>query len=481
MSPASRAGSTLCRRRHGVLAVALAALPLLASCGDDENPLALGRHPIVVIDLSSVRADRLGAYGHDRPTSPRLDAFAVESLLFEWAFASSPDGVPAQGSILTGRYPAGNLQLSPNAALPAAVDTLAELLRAAGWRTAAFVDGGYLSAGFGFDQGFETYDDGRGKGFAEAVAKATRWVEERATSDEPFLLLVHGSDALPPFAPPPAARELVAAGVAPVTAGFEPTLRALDALAASLGGEAPQNGDLAYASALYDAELRSLDDTLGGFLDRLRQLGVLERATLVVISDHGQELGEHGATLNRGVYATTARVPFVMRLPGARAAQPVARVVQTADLAPTLLELAGLAVPEQMQGTSLVPWLRGEGHPPYVAFSDWARPDGALSMAMAGYHLVAHRVPRAAAAAPEGAAGETAEAAPPYRLELYRLLDDPLASNDLAAAEPDKLAVMLRRVEEWQRRMGSAASGGEGAESLDEERLQQLRDLGYIQ
>jgi arylsulfatase A-like enzyme len=464
--------------------LALAAI----SCGGDDDPFALGPHPIVLIDLSSVRADRLGAYGSERPTSPRFDALAAESLRFEWAFASSPDGVPAQGSILTGRYPAGNGQLSESATLPPEVDTLAELLRAAGWQTAAFVDGGYLSAGFGYDQGFEVYEDGRGKGLAESAAKAAAWLEGRAGSAEPFFLLLHGSDALPPFAPPAAARELVAADAAPATAGFEPTLRSLAALASSLGGEAPANGDLAYAAALYDAELRAIDDTLGAFLDRLRELGVLERATVVVISDHGQELGEHGATLNEGVYATTTRVPFLMRLPGALAAQPVERVVQTADLAPTLLDLTGVAVPNEMQGSSLVPWLRGQGRPPYVAFSDWARPDGALAMTMAGYRLVAHRIPAspndvtdAVADGGDIEAGDTAEATSPYRVELYHLLADPLEQHDLAAVEPQKTAVMLRRLEEWQRRMGAAASGEGEADSLDEERLQQLRDLGYIQ
>ena len=321
-------------------AFALACLGLLG-CGDDPDPFDLGRHSIVLIDLSSVRADRLGAYGYGRPTSPRFDALASEALRFEWAFASSPDGVPAQGSILTGRYPAGNGQLSESGTLSADVETLAEVLRGAGYRTAAFVDGGYLSSGFGFDQGFEVYEDGRGKGFAEAAAKAGAWVEQHrsARGDDPFLLLVHGSDALPPFAPPATAREQLPTEVAPATAGFEPTARALASLGGSLGGEAPASRNLAYAAALYDAELRGLDDTLGALLDRLRSLGALDTATVVVISDHGQELGEHGATLNRGVYATTTRVPFLLRLPGALSAQPVERVVQTADLAPTLLEL----------------------------------------------------------------------------------------------------------------------------------------------
>jgi arylsulfatase A-like enzyme len=429
----------------------------------------------VVVDLSSVRADRLGAYGYERPTSPRFDALATESLRFEWALASSPDGVPAQGSILTGRYPAGNGLLAESGTLGDDVETLAEVLRGAGFRTAAFVDGGYLSSGFGFDQGFEVYDDGRGKGFAESAAKAAAWVEEHAKENEPFFLLLHGSDALPPFQPSAAARAELAAGVAPATAGFEPTAGALAALAPSLGGESPANGDLAYAAALYDAELRGLDDTLGVFLDRLRALGVLESATLVVISDHGQELGEHGATLNRGAYATTTRVPFLLRLPGARAAQPVERIVQTADLAPTLLDLAGVDVPQGMQGTSLVPWLQGEGHPPYVAFGDWVRADGALAMAMAGYHLLSHRVPPATAGGAEPV-GERAQ-----RVELYYLPDDPLERHDLAATEPVKVAVMLRRLEEWQRRLGAAVTAAAAGETLDEEKLRQLRQMGYIQ
>jgi arylsulfatase A-like enzyme len=136
------------------------------------------------------------------------------------------------------------------------------------------------------------------------------------------------------------------------------------------------------------------------------------------------------------------------------------RITDLVDLAPTLLDLVGLEADSAMQGESLVAILDQRGRPPYLAFTDSMEPDGGLAVAMAGYRLVLRR-------------GED-------RAELYRLADDPLELADLSAAEPEKVAVLRRRLEEWQRGVLGLGAGADG-ESAGDEMLEQLRNLGYIQ
>ncbi len=148
-------------KRSGSLA--LLAILATVSCGPTfPDPTAV--RAVIIVDVDTLRADHLSAYGYARPTSPNIDAFARRAVQFDWAFSQAPNTLPSQTSILTSLYPSTHLVLHDGDRLEPEVVTLAERFREAGFATGAFIDGGYMKSQFGLDQGFDTYFDINGGG-----------------------------------------------------------------------------------------------------------------------------------------------------------------------------------------------------------------------------------------------------------------------------------------------------------------------------
>ncbi|UCF67944.1 MAG: sulfatase [Acidobacteriota bacterium] len=446
------------RRSWAAFSLVLAMLILSGCAGEQPKGLPAQPHPIVVFDIGTLRADHLGCYGYERPVSPNIDALAGESVRFEWAFAQAPHTAPAQASLLTGLYPSTHGMLTELNRLPAAATTLAEALAEHGYLTAAFVDGGYVSDDFGFDQGFTQFENFRGAGLEEIGPEAIAWL--RANAGESFLLLIHTYDTHTPYDPPPSHRQFLE-GLEPATAGFAAPAEQMEAArAAAAGGtRAPlAEHDLEFAKALYDGEIQFVDSWIGKIIEELRQLGLDQRATIVLVSDHGEEFQEHGTVLHDRLYTTITRVPLLMRLPGGQSAGVVSQVVESIDVKPTLLELAGAELPPGIQGESLLPLIRGEGQPPFLAYGESTFHGGERFISMGGYQLI-HNLETDAA-------------------ELYHFSDDPL---ELKAVDDSGRAEALRvRLDEWQQKVARAALGQEQA-PMDEDTLEQLRSLGYVQ
>jgi arylsulfatase A-like enzyme len=414
-----------------------------------------------LIDIGTLRADHLGCYGYNRDTSPNIDDLARDSVHFKWAFSQAPTTAPSQASIMTGLYPGSHGMASEKSRLPEEATTLAESLADHGYLTAAFVDGGYLSEDFGFAQGFSTYDNSRGGGLAEIGPKVTDWLRQHASVD--FLLLIHSYDAHTPYAPPERYRAMFADGLPPPSEGFEASAEQLEVVRASADSEKPQllpTNDLEYAKALYDGGIRYVDHWIGRLMATIRELGLDERATIVLVSDHGEEFQEHGSVLHDTLYSTVTRVPLILRLPNGQKAKTVPKFVETVDLMPTLLDLAGAPPPPGLQGESLVPLILDQGAPPYLAFGESALRGGQSFVALGGYRMLRTEKNR--------------------DVELYNLLDDPLELEDLSEDEPDRIEVLTRRLDDWRRTFAASALREEAAPT-DEKTLQQLRSLGYIQ
>jgi len=442
-------------RLAAVLLLAAIALASAACSGSDDGKPA-DAPPIVLIDLGTLRADHLGAYGYGRPTSPEIDALAAEAVLFEWAFSQAPNTAPSLASTLTGLYPATHGMRSGENRLPDEAVTLAEALAEHGYATAAFVDGGYLSAGFGFDQGFLHYESSGGGGLEEIGPKALAWMKENAS--KPFFLMVHSYDVHAPYDPPADLRDTFLADLDSPVEGFEASTERLDA---AHSGEQPlTESELEHIKALYDAGILHVDAWVGKLMGELRALGLDEKAIVVVVADHGEAFMEHGALLHDTPYTPVTRVPLLIRLPGAEHTGTVAQVVETLDLTPTLLDLAGAPMPPGIQGESLVPLMRGEGRPPYLAFGESIAGGGQRYVAMGGYHLIVH--------------DDSGNA------ELFAFEIDPLEQNDLAAAEPERVEALLQRLEELDQMVAGAVLGQEEA-PMDDETLEQLKSLGYVQ
>jgi arylsulfatase A-like enzyme len=422
------------------------------SCGGDgteESGLVAGTPPVIILAIDGLRADALGCYGAPAGT-PAFDALAAESIRLEWAFAQAPQIQPSLATLFSGMYPTTNGLRTPGDYLADEAVTLAEVLGAAGYSTAAFVEGSPSSSDYGLAQGFDSYQTGPAPG-----DEAVRWM--RAHVEEDFLLVFGG------WSNP--ALEMVNQLLEGAGQPEGMTDRVQEVLA-SRGTDGPidfDEGDLEWARAWYAARVQVIDDLLGGFMSEFRSLGLDERAILVVLGSNGFALQEHGDLFGESLYTPVSHVPVFIRLPGAADVQSVSKVTEVVDLMPTLLDLAGQAAPKGIQGSSLVPVIQGAGQPPYVAFGESPQLGGQRFVALGGMGMVS------------GIAGENPE--------IYNLSSDPLELQNVAAEEADKLAVMIRHLEAWEKMVSVMSLDPElrTEEDLDEETLKQLKSLGYIQ
>lgn len=306
------------------------------------------RPSVIVISLDTLRADRLGIYGYERATSPHLDAlFGRDGVVVEHAYSQATNTLRGHAAMLTGLNPAISVAVGAgkhrSGKATRGMPSLADHLRRYGYRTAAFTEGGYVSASYGFANGFDVFvetknpDVGSGE-IDKTFAKAEEWA--RSHADEPLFLFVHTYEVHSPYEPPAPYRDRFPA--------------------------APGASRIEIESALYDAEIAYTDARFAQLIEALRSRGVLDDAILVVTSDHGEEFGEHGGRYHGAhLHDEVVRVPFLVlapeRLPrGVRRSGPAALV----DLVPSVLDLAGLPVPDYLSGASLVEhWRTGAAAP----------------------------------------------------------------------------------------------------------------------
>jgi len=297
---------------------------------------------VILISLDTLRADYVGAYGQELPTTPNIDRFATEGVLFENAYTTYPSTTASHMSIFTGLYPEVHGAYGPTHRVPPAIPLLAEMLRARGYLTGAVTEDAMLAAVIGFPRGFDSYrefksPESRTEGHAkEVVDSGLAWLAENHGGR--FFLFLHTYQVHGPYTPP---------------AGYD--------VFTAQPADLPQ--EYAAARRGYAGDLLYADEQIGRLLAGLEELGEAERTIVVITADHGEELGEHGV-VGHSWYMNDAslHVPLVIRAPGAIA--PGTRIRASAsltDITPTLLELIGgppLAPSPVFQGASLVPLLR---------------------------------------------------------------------------------------------------------------------------
>lgn len=359
-------------------------LTLCAACAPDR-----GLDGVIVVSLDTLRADRLGAYGSTRGLTPALDRFAAESVVFDRAYAQANETLYSHASLFTARYPSEIDVLDGAFRLPAATPTLASVFADAGWSTAAVVAGGHLSAAFGLGLGFDSYDDATSWGsLRDTGSRALRWLDQR--DDRPFFLFVHGYDTHDRYLKPPPFGYLHADPAYGGVAGA--LIRAPGATSAVVHGHAtsspdavgdlallhprfgaePVTGvepdappltdaDVAQVSGAYDGAVAWADASFGVFIAGLDARGLLDRTAVVVLSDHGEELGESGSFNHRFTLSDAAvHVPLMVRLPGGRGGGThVTGLTELVDVAPTLWGLAGVQAPAGVRGQAR---LDGDAH-----------------------------------------------------------------------------------------------------------------------
>jgi arylsulfatase A-like enzyme len=453
---------------------------------------------VIFIVMDSARADRFSAYGYGRDTTPCLSALAERGLLFEQAISAAAWTIPSHATFFTGLYPSEH-RCQHHRIQDDVGPLMAEVLRAAGYQTIAVVNNTLLHPDSGLTRGFDEYVSigeqpermrgpklgrhfARGMGWRDSGAWLTnRTVFERlGRARRPFFLFVNYMETHFPFLPPPALRRRFIRRRRHSWQRFPLALRFMKGRYwALLTRRDPAVFSL--LSDLYDGELAYLDSRIGELVDWLDSKRLSENAILVIASDHGENLGDHGLlTHHFCLYDSLIRIPLIVLWPGRLPeGERVQDVVSSADLMPSLCRALGLefwspprpgpARPMLLEPRrECAPGLESfsEYHPPFYV-KEWARSNPEIDLATYAHQLSAIRTDRFKYI--EGSDG---------RQEFYDLASDAQEVNNLAGektADRDSLAAGLSR---WREAVGSRP----GFEPTDEdpELLERLRSLGYI-
>ena len=424
-------------------------------------------------------------YGHDRPTSPALDAFAERALVFEHAYSAAPWTKPSVASMLTSLYPPQHrvLDESTENQLASSLVTLPEVLQTAGYRTMAISENPHVQPQTGFEQGFERFERVRGfksfKGHADkGAAKAISWLsEEPAASDvpgepdapgeaepAPFFLYLHFLDPHGPYTPVGAHADLF-------TEGFphEHDDQRLEKgkVGVMIDGERLtidlDDQELAFLEALYDTEIREVDAAIGELFAFLTERDLWDDTVVLVTSDHGEEFLDHGS-LRHGyrLYDESVHVPLMIAVPGTRPRRVADVLAQHVDLAPTVLAALGLDAPASFQGRDLLAALGSagsQGDPPFVFLSTEWRDIERRAVREGRWKLIVHE--------DDGLR------------QLFDLDADPLERNDVLAQHPEVADRLLALYESRTAPIpGVTPEGTTGA--VDEGLEEELRALGYM-
>ncbi|MEX1023915.1 MAG: sulfatase [Planctomycetota bacterium] len=481
----------------------LFALCVLFSACSSEEP---DRRPhVIVISLDTTRADHLGAY-EGRAKTPELDALAAEGIVLEDLSTVATTTLASHTSLFTGTYPQTHGVARNGFLVNHANETLAEILETAGYRTAAILGSYALESLFELDQGFQFVDENfdivlnRGAVFDQSQRRADTvtdaalaWLS--TVEDERIFLFAHYFDPHAPHDPPAPYDTMYWDGPRD---GFRYTDRAQarrrhmqagsgvvremnDILVDGLLREhltdvhtAPDESERFLASQ-YAGEVSFMDAEIGRLFDELRERGIWDDAIIVVTGDHGETFWEHGDQWNHGlgVYQTTVHVPGLVKLPAGRAAGVrVAEPVSSIDVLPTVLELAGLTLPAQLEGRSLVAAFGGAPLSARDGFGEATQPRGERIEAGGWANRKKPQYVRS---------GSLKYVATPYLdlEELYDLATDPGETRNLVSEADAALLDDLRaRVEGWRARADPFESIF--MPDANPEAMEHLRRLGYL-
>jgi choline-sulfatase len=440
--------------RHLLPAAILAVGALGTGCARSPAPgpapVPANRPNVLLVTIDTLRADHVGCYGHAGAATPTLDGLAARGGRFATAIAHAPLTGPSHACLLTGLTPLGHgFRDNGGFVLPPAVKTAAEDFRQAGYRTAAFVSGFPLDRRFGFDRGFDTYDDHLPRGsdrrrtpyverFADATTDAAlRWLARptapsstspspaAASSAAPFFLWVHYYDPHAPYEPP---------------------------------GELAQR----FRASPYDGEIAFVDAQLARLLGSLEATGALARTIVLATADHGESLGEHGeGTHGLFVYDATLKVPWIIAGPGVAAGRVPATVARGIDVLPTLLDYAGLAAAPGIEGRSLRPALEGREMSDAPAYAETLYPEREFGWAP----LHALRTARF-------------KLIDAPREELYDLAADAKETTNRLREQGPQADELRRKLALAVSRPGPAAAAA--AAPVDPETAERLGALGYV-
>lgn len=390
------------------------------------------RTNVLLITVDTMRADRVSCYDGSHIKTPHIDALADQGVQFMRAFANTSTTLPSHTNIMLGVSPLFHgVHENQHFVVQKNFLTLAEHLKASGYRTGAFVGAFPLDRKFGLDQGFDVYDDDFGHRSSEikmelerkaedVTAPAAAWVK---TQDTPWFLWVHVYDPHDPYSPP---------------APYAET----------------------YAASPYDGEVAYVDAVLGDFFKELKAAGLMDDTLLVFTGDHGESLGQHGEkTHGFFAYNTTIWIPLIISGPGITA-RKVDRVVSHLDIFPTVCDVLGLKSPEHLQGRSLTAVMRGRKFPDRDIYFESLSPHYSMGWAPQ-QGIITDSVKFIRSPIPEL-----------YDLEKDFHEEENLADSRELGPYQKKLDAIIAR--------DTSAEAEQSGRTLDRASLEKLRALGYV-
>lgn len=402
---------------------------------------------VILISMDTTRSDFLSCYGYGRQTTPNIDALAKQGILFENTISPQPFTLPAHSSMLTGTVPPYHGVLD-NKDYKLGEDNLllSEILKANGFTTAGFVSSFVLDSQFGLDQGFDVYDDqfdsvqvsdeGAERRGDKTTDRVIKWLEEKRGRKN-FVFLHYFDPHFQYNAPEP----------------FK-----------SRFGDSQLQQNYLDENA-YAAEVAFTDHCIGRVIAKLKELDMYDTSLIIVTSDHGEALGDHGEqTHGYFIYQETVKVPLIVKLPALNKARRITQVTGLVDIVPTVCSLLGIDSPADIQGKDLSPYLLGQLEP-YVGrhvYTQSLRPTTYMASALLGV------------------VDDNYKYIQTSRPELYDLAKDPKELNNLAEDEPNRVRIMKDMLSQILKETVREDEFSRSQSFLDAEARKRLESLGYV-
>jgi arylsulfatase A-like enzyme len=422
-----------------------------------------GRPNVLLITVDTLRSDHLHAYGYARQTSPNLDRLAARGLLFTAAETVQSATWPSLTSLQTSLYPGSHGVVWNGHDMPGGIVTLAELLQATGYSTAAFLANMKRARHPGFSLVFtphESEQSGDDRAATEAAIAELRLERER-----PFFLWLHLISPHASYDPPAPWDTAFSQAPSHVTGAIDELVRIREKRIPL------SEKDVAHVVGLYDGEVAFADHLMGRVLTAVQDLGLESETLIVFTADHGEDLLEHNRYFfhSPSMYGSSLRVPLVLALPGVLpTGETTDQPASLVDLAPTVLGLLDLAPPAAFQGENLLPGKRLPARP--VRSRLFSETNGAIfGVSAGGWRLIVNPLGR-----DPGAPGGPYHIAP---VELYDLEQDPGERHDVAARRTDIVSALRGEIERWKSRYRRREPG---PQTIDPSTLEELRALGYV-
>jgi arylsulfatase A-like enzyme len=439
--------------------VAVAVIGALA-CGGPEP--VTGPPNFLLISIDALRADHLSSYGYDRATSPSLDRLAGNGVRFSRAFVNTHGTPPSHTTLLSSLYQETHrvgidsdaVEGGGGYSIPDEVVLVQELFQEAGWLTVAVTGGGYMSAEFGFARGFEVFHDQAG-GVVPATQQIVDILTDRNEDARPVFAFFHTYQVHSPYEPPEKYKDLFGEYAGSV----EPSSEALLAIQNS-AGKVLTRGDFEYLESLYDGEIRHTDTVIGRMLSTLEAEGVLDNTVVIVTADHGEEFGEHGGLLHGGkLFEELLRVPLIIAGRGVPRGVTNPNLVSLVDIAPTMLSLAGLPVPPEMEGRNLLDSTSDVQWPSQRIFAQY------------GNRLYCVRAPR----------WKLIHRPAHDAVKLFDLHRDPGERSNVRHRYPEITESLLDELRVWRDARPRLDLSPRLSGELSPEKIDELRALGYVE